>query len=131
MEMQMLRILVRAQIGDDSTGAMLALHLCSDLTHYVQQTVQKLHAMASEIRQRRNVNLGNDDYMYPPVGARVMKRQDVVILHDDVDRSPAAQCFVAVEVAGHVFHSGVRWKGKTDITRSAIEWRVALAPARY
>jgi hypothetical protein len=100
--MQMLGILVPTQIGDNPTSAVIAFDLCSHLTHYIQQTVHYLYAKATEIGQRGNVDFGNDNYVNAPMGARVMKRQHVVSLHDNLDRSSAAQCLIAIEVAGHV-----------------------------
>ncbi|MEL1265003.1 hypothetical protein AAD027_11605 [Pseudoxanthomonas putridarboris] len=102
MEVQVLRVLVGTKVGNDSTRSVLSLNLRRHNADRVQQSVHQLNAMPTQVCQRWNMDLGNDDYVDCPVGTGVMKRQHVVGFHYDLDRSPTAQCFIAIEVARHL-----------------------------
>lgn len=66
--MQMLRILIRAKIGNHPASTILALYLCGHLAYDFKQTVDYLNAVSAKVRERRDVWFRDHNYVHRPVG---------------------------------------------------------------
>jgi leucine-zipper of insertion element IS481 len=99
VEVEVLGVLVAAEVGEHPASSVLGLDVGShgphDVHHFSQQTV----GCVAEIGERRYVALGHDDDVNRPKRAGVMKRQDVVGFEYDFDRRSTADCFIAIEVS--------------------------------
>jgi hypothetical protein len=73
VKVEMLGILVSAEIGGHSAGAVLSLNLRGDIANDFQQLVQKRYIVATEIGQRRDVNLWHHNYVKLPVRTGMVK----------------------------------------------------------
>ena len=102
MEMQVLGVLVFTKIGGNTATAVLRLDLGSYLTYDVQQPMNKGYVVTTQVRQRWNMNFRHYNYMDRPVGPRMVKRQHVVRLANDLDGRSPAQGFVTIEVVRHL-----------------------------
>jgi hypothetical protein len=105
MEMQVFGVWVSTEIGDDTAPAVLRFDLGSDLAYDVQQPMNDGYVVATQVRQRWNVNFRHHDYVDRPVGPRMVKRQHVARFSHDLDGRPAAQSFITIEVVRHRFAS--------------------------
>jgi hypothetical protein len=103
VEVQVLRVLIRAEIRQDPTRSVFAHHVARDSADHGYDLVQECLVRPSQVDQRWNVPLRNDNDMDRPEWTRVAEGQNVVGLHDDLDGCPATESFVAVEipVVGH------------------------------
>ena len=78
----MLRVLVAAEIRQDTTRSVVARNLIRDPADYRQHLVQEALVRVSKIDQRRNVPLRNHDDVDWPEWARVVKSKDLVSLEN-------------------------------------------------
>jgi hypothetical protein len=101
MEMQVFGVLVSPQIGGNAAPAVLRFNLGSYLAYDVQQAINNGYVLATQIRQRWDVNFRHHNYVDCPVGARMVKRQHVARLSHDLDGRPATQGFITIEVVRH------------------------------
>ena len=98
MKVQVLRLLVAAEIREHAARPVLARDLVGDAPDDREDLVQQRVTMLTEVDQRRDVRFGNDDDVHRPEGSRVTEGEHVVGFQDDVDGRAATQRFVAVEV---------------------------------
>ena len=105
MEMQVLGVLVFPEIGGNTAPAVLRFDLGSYLAYDVQQPMNDGYVVATQIRQRWDMNFRHHDYMDRPVGPRMMKRQHIARLSHDLDGRSPAQSFITIEVVRHRFAS--------------------------
>src|SRR5215470_9129912 len=101
VEVQVLGILISTQIGEDAARPVLARDLAGDLTDNGEDFVQNDLVGTSEIDQRGDVPLRNDDDVHWPERPRVAKREHLVGLRDNVHRCPATERLIAIEVLAH------------------------------
>jgi hypothetical protein len=105
MEMQVFGVLVSTKIGGNTATPVLRFDLGSDLAYDVQQPMNNGYVVATQVRQRWDVNFRHHDYMDRPVGPRMVKCQHVVRLSHDLDGRSPAQGFITIEVIRHPFRS--------------------------
>ena len=101
----MLRVLILAEIGQDTRAAVLGHDPRRDLFNDVKNFDQQLIVARFERKQRIDVTFGDDDNVYRPERARVMEREHVVGLDHFVDRRAPAKRLLAIEIIRHC----IRW----------------------
>jgi hypothetical protein len=99
--MEMLRLLISAQIGQHAAGAVYCVHMGRYLLDYAEEFHEERAIMGFVCQQRGDVSLWDDHYVHGPIGVRVMKCEDVVGLGHHAHRYPATQDLIAVEVVRH------------------------------
>ncbi len=101
VEVQVFRVLVATKIREDPAGTVFGFDICGDFTNDGENLVHGCFVELSEIRERRNMCLRNDDNMNGPERHRVMEGQHVIGLRDDVDRRTTAEGLFAIEIVSH------------------------------
>src|SRR5262245_52413910 len=102
VEVEMLRVLILAEVGQDACAAALSQNLRRDLFDNVENVDQQLIVSRFERQQRIDVTFRDDDDMNGPERARVMERQHVVGFDHFVDRGAPAERLLAIEILCHM-----------------------------
>ena len=97
--MEVLGVLILAQVGEDATRAVFGQNLCGDPPDDGEQFEQKPFVVVAEGEQRRDVAFGDDDDVRRVEGARVVEGEHVVRLGDLPDGRAPASHLVAIKVS--------------------------------
>jgi len=90
MPVQVLRVLVPAEIGQHATGAVFRKYLLRHFTNHTKHFQQQWTIRLFERDQRGDVTLRNDYDVYGPERARVVIREYVIrFANDFYGRAPA------------------------------------------
>jgi hypothetical protein len=101
VEMQMLGVLVLAEVCQDAGGTVLQRDMLGDPPYDREELMEGRFVRVAEVDQGRDVLFGDDHDVDGPVWAGVVKCQHISGFQHDVDRCPAAERLIAVEVLGH------------------------------
>lgn len=96
--MQVLRVLICPEVGDDPAGAMFGGDLGGDLADDGEHFEQEGVVLIRQVEQGCNVAFGDDDDVGRIGGASVVEGEDSKSLDDLLDGCVPTQDFVAVEV---------------------------------
>ena len=101
MPVQVFRVLVTAEVGQDATRAVLCEDVLRDFTNHAKHLNQKWTIRLFERDQRRDVTLRNDHDVHGPERERVVIREHIIRFANNHYRRAPAQYFVAVKVFSH------------------------------
>lgn len=83
----MLRVLVRAEVGEDPGGALRSLDVACHPLHGPEQCPDVDLVVGADGCQRGEMSFGNDHEAGRPEGPRVVEDQDVLVLADNLGSS--------------------------------------------
>src|SRR5262249_52985725 len=106
MEVQMLRILIPTQVGQDPASSSLTFIPACAFHNTRQYFVQKGLVRTAEVDQRRDMPLWDNNDVHWPERARMTKGKHLIRLGNDLDRRPAVKCLVAIEIFAHRSSNG-------------------------
>ncbi len=101
MPVQVFRVLVTAEVGQDATGAVFRKDVLCHFTNHTEHLEQDGIVRLVKRHQRRDVTLRNDHDMHRPERARVVIREHVIGFANDLYRRAPAQYFITVKVFSH------------------------------
>lgn len=101
MKVEVLRVLIIAQVRQNAGRPMLGFHIPRHEPHDVEQLPQKVPGRTPEVGERGDVLLGYHHDVHRPVGPGVVVGEHPFGLADNVHLGLPGEHFVAIEVVGH------------------------------
>lgn len=100
MEMEVLGILIVANVCKDPTRAVFGSHVCCNAPNDGKELAEKL-VIAVRRKDIGDMRLRGNDDMHRPMWLSVMKCKDAICFHDLFNLHPSSKNLVAIKI----FHS--------------------------